>query len=102
MLSGLSDHNLIIFSRKRSKHRHTCPSRQKPEKLRIPKGEIENCKLALNNINWDTQLTNEDVNEKCRVLMDVLQETMGQFMRKIKTKQMKKYYPGSMTPYGHS
>ncbi len=64
MFTGLLDHNLILFSRKLSKNRFTCPSRKMSEQMRIPQGEIKNLTHALNNINWSDHLTHEHVSEK--------------------------------------
>lgn len=90
MVTGLSDHNMILFSRKLTKNRFTCLLGKQSEQLRIPKGEIQNLENALNDIIWSDHLTYDHVNENCHAFMTVIQDTMYHFMEKCKSKPRKK------------
>ncbi len=89
LVTGLSDHNLILFSRKLSKNGFTCPS-GRVEQMRIPKREIPNLTQALTNIKWNDLLIHEHASDNCNTFMTVIQETMATFLKKIKGKPSKK------------
>lgn len=65
MITGLSDHNLIVFSRKLSKNRYVRPFNKTCELLKIHKSEINNLETALNEINWSDQLLHDHIDENC-------------------------------------
>ena len=90
MITGLSDHNLILFSRKLSKNRFSCTKKTTSEQMRVPRREIPNLTQTLNNINWDNYLTHNHVSDNCNVFMTVIQDTVSAFTRKIKAKPSKK------------
>lgn len=60
MITGLSDHNFILFSRKLSKNRYSCTKKTISEQMRVPKREIPNLTQALNNINWNHYISHND------------------------------------------
>lgn len=63
MITDLSEHNFILFSRKLSKNRFSCTKKTISEQMRIPRREIPNLTRALNNINWDNNLTHDHVRD---------------------------------------
>lgn len=46
MITGLSEHNFILFSRKLSKNRFSCTKKTISEQMRIPRREISNLTRA--------------------------------------------------------
>lgn len=75
-ITGLSDHNLILIARKlRAFHQ-----------LRIPKFELGDLKNVLNGINWEEHLSHNCAEEDVNVFMNVIQNTVNSFMRKVKNK----------------
>merc|ERR1712035_306359 len=81
---------MVLFSRKLTKLRFTCPHSDKFEQLRIPKCEVKNLETALSEINWSEHLTGEQVEDNCNAFMTVIQTTMSGFMKNIKHKPRKK------------
>lgn len=63
LVTGLSDHNMILFSRKLSKTRTTSAIHNRPETNRIPKGELPNLENALNQIIWSNYIDNKNAEE---------------------------------------
>lgn len=61
IVTGLSDHNMILFSRKLAKNRFTRPPAEKSEQLRITKGEIKNLEIALSVIKFSEHFTCKQV-----------------------------------------
>ena len=90
MMTGLSDHNFIMFSRKLSKSRFSCSQKIIPEQMRVPRREIPKLTQALNNIDWANHLTHNHVSDNCHVFMTVIQNTVSTFTKKIKAKPSKK------------
>ncbi len=67
MVTGLSDHNLIIIARKLNKNRSYLISNTKPCQFRIPKNDVCEFEKAIKNINWNELIsgTNVDVDHMC-------------------------------------
>lgn len=93
MVTGQSDHNLILLSRKLSKNRYVHPFNKSSEQLKIPKSEINNLERVLSEINWPDHLSYNHVEENCKVFTKIIQDTMHQFQEKVKAKPHKKHLP---------
>lgn len=68
LVTGLSDHNMILIVRKLTKSRFNLTSDKRVEKYKIPKSQLDNKKqkkTTVNEIDWDDYLTYEGVDQNC-------------------------------------
>lgn len=88
MLTGLSDHNLIMVTRKLNKKRF------KPlpatEFFRIPKQEQQNFIDSINDVNWDELLSGINLDKDCSLFSNKIQQNVNQFTQKIRLRAKKK------------
>lgn len=89
MLTGLSDHNLVLFSRKLSKNRFIRPFNKPSEQVKVPKSEMNNLGIALNNIKWSELIAIEQLKDKCKTFTNIIQETVNHFSKRVRTKPQK-------------
>uniref|UniRef100_A0A3B1IW78 Reverse transcriptase domain-containing protein n=1 Tax=Astyanax mexicanus TaxID=7994 RepID=A0A3B1IW78_ASTMX len=91
MLTGMSDHNLIMVTRKLNKRRF------KPlagtEFYGIPRQEQQNFQDSINEVNWDELLTGKNLDMDCSNMANKIQEIIKRFTRSIKLKAKKNSIP---------
>ena len=88
-ITGLSDHNLILISRKLTKKRFH-HSHKPMEQLRIPKREFVNFERAVQQINWVDILNRNGVEADCRLFATKLDDLLEEFTRKVKNRDKNK------------
>lgn len=69
MVTGLSDHNLIIIARKLTKNRSYLISNTKPCQFRIPKNDVCEFEKAIKNINWNELISGANIDVDTRVFI---------------------------------
>lgn len=67
MVTGLSDHNLILLARKLTKNQCYLSSNTRPCQFRIPKNDVCEFKNAIKNINWNKLLSSTNVDADTHV-----------------------------------
>lgn len=85
-ITGLSDHNLTLLSRKLTKKRFH-HSNKPVEQLRIPKNEMDNFQKAVQQTNWTDIFTGNNIEEVSRMFSTKLQNLVKEFTRKVKGKK---------------
>ncbi len=91
MVTGLSDHNLIIIARKLNKNRSYLISNTKPCQFRIPKNDVCEFEKAIKNINWNELISGTNVDVDTHVFLSTIQNTTKLFLKKSKFKGASKY-----------
>lgn len=92
MLTGISDHNLILFARKLSSKRLNSFVR-KHDSYGIPKHKLNDFRRAVLQIEWDELLTRTDQDEDRQMFSKKLERTMTDFSCILKPKNKKTYSP---------
>ena len=83
MLSGLSDHNIIFFSRKLTKKRLvTTPKTPLTNPLHIPKNNQLLFGQAIRGINWADVLSSDSLNENCNSFVTTVRDVTTAFSRR--------------------
>jgi len=91
MITGLSDHNMVLISRKLTCRRVMNAGNK--EFFGIPKNKHEAFKVAINNIKWDEILLENDLEISSQILTEKLQSTIHEFSIRIKCKNKKQSLP---------
>uniref|UniRef100_A0A8C8E3R6 Reverse transcriptase domain-containing protein n=1 Tax=Oryzias sinensis TaxID=183150 RepID=A0A8C8E3R6_9TELE len=92
MLTGLSDHNLTLLSRKLTEKRfHSCAGVK--EIITIPKNKYQNFVDEANQIQWDNILPSVDTENDGKLFLKTLKRTITEFTQKIKQKPYKNTVP---------
>lgn len=73
MMTGLSDHNLVLVARKLAKKRFSISTVKEQESFKISNKDQEHFKNTVNNLNWDSLITGKDLNEGTKILTSKLQ-----------------------------
>ncbi len=81
-LTGMSDHNIMFFSRKLSKKRLNRPHRPQPFASFIPKNLQQNFVAALKHLEWDEIFLCDDTDSGCSVFLSKISEVMEAFTRR--------------------
>ena len=89
-VTGLSDHNLTLVSRKLSKNRFNLTTTKKQTYLRIPKAEQHNFEEAINGIDWSSILSGADVENDSHLFLSTIKSTMNSFLKETKSKRGQK------------
>lgn len=84
-ITGLSDHNLILMSRKLTKKRFTRPCKPM-EQPRIPKREFVHFERAVQQTNWADILNRNSVEADCKLFTTKLGNLVNEFTRKTRNK----------------
>lgn len=92
LVTGLSDHNMILILRKLTKQRFNITANVNQEHYKVPNGQLTNLENTIKEINWNEYLANTNVDDNCNRLMCELQTTIQSFMRKVKYKPGKRNY----------
>ncbi len=92
LLSGLSDHNLILCSRKVNWKHSTSLIRASSYQI-IPKTEQQNLTNALQEYDWLNVLTNNEAEDSCSIFSKCVKEILDSFTKKVKFKRRKKALP---------
>lgn len=81
--TGLSDHKMILFSRKLSKKRHlklNSALHSSDVKLNfIPKNQTQNLNTALKVVDWEEILRSNNIESSCNSFINKLKEVMSSF-----------------------
>ncbi len=92
MLTGLSDHNLILVARKLSSKRFNSFIR-KYDSYGIPKRKLDDFRKAVHQIEWDDLLIGKDQDEDSQTFSKKLESTIKDFSCKLNPKNKKTYCP---------
>lgn len=93
MITGISDHNLVLVVRKLTKKRFGVPTVKDQESFRIPNKDQEHFKNTDNNFNWDSLLTGKDVHEGSRTLSSKLQCIIKKFTCRYTQRNRRSSHP---------
>ncbi|MGL5684566.1 MAG: endonuclease/exonuclease/phosphatase family protein, partial [Vagococcus fluvialis] len=94
LICGLSDHNMILISRKLTKQRlNEYKINQKVSKLIIPQKNQPKLENDLINTNWDDILQNNQVNNCCDLFTITMREILDKFLIQCKRPQRKIQLP---------
>lgn len=85
-VTGLSDHNLTLVSRKLSKNRFNLTTTKKQTYFRIPKADQGHFEAAINGIDWSDILSGADVETDSHLFLSTIKSTMNSFLKEIKSK----------------
>lgn len=94
LLTGLSDHNAILFTRKLTKQRHRLfskPTNSTPLYNFIPRNQQQNLAAALHNYNWADVLSCDNVTSACHLFNGSVKEVMGHFTSRGRHKKKRKH-----------
>lgn len=92
MITGISDHNLVLVTRKLTRKRF-CGSKPKEQEIyKIPNKEQERFKSTIN-LNWSNLLEGKGVHEGSTALSNKLQCFIKDFLRKLKNRNTKSSLP---------
>jgi len=94
-ITGLTDHNLILFSRKLTKNRFRT-NKYHFQHTRIPKSELENFHMTINKVNWNEIITGRNVEEDSERFINTIQSVAQKF---TKTSQFKKKSKKNCLPW---
>ncbi len=92
MLTGLSDHNLILVARKLSSKRFNSFIR-KYDSYGIPKRKLDDFRKAVHQIEWDDLLIGKDQDEDSQTFSKKLESTIKDFSCKLNPKNKKHTVP---------
>ncbi len=92
MLTGLSDHNLILVARKLSSKRLNSFIR-KYDSYGIPKRKLDDFRKAVHQIEWDDLLIGKDQDEDSQTFSKKLESTIKDFSCKLNPKNKKHTVP---------
>ena len=82
-LTGLSDHNLVLFARKLTKKRFMATPKTPALGSRfIPKNLQQRFMEAVKMINWGDTLSSEDIGENSNLFISQINDTMSSFSRR--------------------
>lgn len=90
MITGLSDHNLILVARKLTNRRFQSPANREPELRRIPKNELQNFRDTIQGLNWNDLISGANLEEESQTLLSIVQNMIQQYTRDNRNKKGKK------------
>lgn len=93
LITGLSDHNMILAARKLTKKRLANYSLPKSDKLILPKQDLSSLGNELNGMTWNNVLQSNDPNGCCNELMTVIEKIICKFLKKSKNSNRKESLP---------
>ncbi len=82
LVTGLSDHNSILFSRKLQKHRFHSSATPICKYESVPTSQQENLGVALREIEWNGVLSKGDLESDCDRFTSTIKKVMGPYLRK--------------------
>ncbi len=92
-VTGLSDHNVIFFTRKLTKHRflnsHTYLPQKPPNFNFIPKNQQQNVIKAFKELKWDDLITSDNINQSADSFTNKISEVLLSFTRRGSCKNRK-------------
>jgi len=92
MLTGLSEHNLILVARKLSSKRFI-PFRRKYDSYGIPKRKLDDFRKAVHQIEWEDILIGKDQDEDSQIFSKKLESIINDFSCKLNPKNKKYTVP---------
>lgn len=94
LVCGLSDHNMILISRKLSKKRlNEYKYDRKATKLIIPRKDLIKFENELANTNWDEVSQHSQVNECCDIFTSTMSNILNKSLKQCKRPQRKVQLP---------
>lgn len=93
MITGLSDHNLVLVARKLTSKRFGVPTVNKQESCRIPNKEQKPFENKINSFNWNGLLAGKELNEGSKIFSNKIQSFITEFTRKFKNRPIKNNLP---------
>lgn len=95
LVTGLSDHNMILIARKLTKKRMTrfLNPNQYLFKLEIPRKNQTEFENELKGVNWDELQQYDQVNDCCNKLMSTIESIVDKYTKKLKKSQRKFQLP---------
>lgn len=84
LVTGLSDHNMILINRKLNKSRFSGSSCKKTEHYKIPHNKLDHLKKAIEEVNWNDLFSDQCMENNVQSFMTKLSSVMHGFMRKVK------------------
>ncbi|KAF0038056.1 hypothetical protein F2P81_010930 [Scophthalmus maximus] len=95
LVTGLSDHNMILIARKLKKKRLTrfINRNQNSFKLEIPLKKLTEFEIELKGVNWDELQQYDQVNDCCNKLMSTFGSIVDKYIKKRKKSQRKFQLP---------
>lgn len=90
MVTGLSDHNLTLISRKLTKKRFNLTTTPKSSYFRIPKCDQDDFGAAINGINWCDLMSGTNVETGSHLFLSTIQSTLKRFLKEVKPKHCQK------------
>jgi len=94
MMTGLSDHNMVLISRKLTSKQFTTHASNNKEFFGIPKNKQNEFKSVIGNMNWeDLVSSNIDLELSSQIFTEKIQSTISEFSIKMKHKYKKQSLP---------
>ena len=94
LITGLSDHNMILAARKLTKKRFVNNSQLPvPDKLEVPKNDLQKLEHELRGVSWNNVLQSADPNRCCHELMNIIDKIMSKFLKTKKKTNRKNSLP---------
>lgn len=88
-MTGLSDHNMILVTRKLSKKRFINFNKPKSNILTILKQDMPNVDNELSQIDWSNTMKEQDVHSCCSHIMNNIEGIIKKFLKKQKNCKQK-------------
>ncbi|OON91327.1 MAG: hypothetical protein ATN33_01430 [Epulopiscium sp. Nele67-Bin001] len=92
LLSGLSDHNFILCTRK-IKRKHIMESTRGQQYYFIPKNQLQSLNEEIQKVDWSDILKNNDVEASSDSFIKKVNDVIIRFMKKGKSKQHRNHLP---------
>lgn len=89
MITGLSDHNLVLVARKLTSKRFCVSTAKEQESTRISNKEQDRFKNTINSFNLSNLLAGKDLHEGSTVLLSKLQYFIKEFTQKFRNRNSK-------------
>lgn len=95
LVTGLSDHNIILIARKLTTKRliRFINQNQNSLKLEIPRKKLTEFENELKGVNWDELQQYDQVNDCCNKLMSTIGSIVDKYIKKLKKSQRKFQIP---------
>ena len=93
LITGLSDHNMILAARKLTKKRFANHSLPKANKLLIPKQDLTSLENELKGVTWNNVLQSNNPNICCNELINIIEKIICKFLKTLKNSNRKKSLP---------
>ena len=93
LITGLSDHNMVLIVRKQTKKLLKSWCNGKPEFVGIPKNKTTQFENDLRNISWDGAIQSQNVNTCCDTMMKTFTNPMQKYTQKLRKTRRPRVLP---------